>query len=48
MEGIYTKLALYGIKNECARTECVYLPISEVCHGTVFLRFLHHFSFADI
>ena len=38
MESIYTKLALYGSKNECARTHTVFLPISEVCHGTVSLE----------
>ena len=35
MESIYTELALYGSKNECARTDTVFLPISEVCDGTV-------------
>ena len=34
MESIYTELALYGMKNECARTDTVFLPISEVCNGT--------------
>ena len=37
MESIYTELALYGSKKECARTDNVFLPISEVCDGTVFL-----------
>ena len=37
MESIYTELALYGSKNECARTDTVFLPISEVCNGTVSL-----------
>ena len=37
MEGIYNELALYGSKNECARTETVFIPISEVCDGTVSL-----------
>ena len=37
MESIYTKLALYGSKNECARTDTVFYPISEVCDGTVSL-----------
>ena len=37
MESIYTKLALYGTKNECARTDNVFYPISEVCIGTVSL-----------
>ena len=35
MESIYIELALYGIKNECARTDTVFLPISEVCNDTV-------------
>ena len=35
MESIYTELALYGSKNECAKTDTVFLPISEVCDGTV-------------
>jgi hypothetical protein len=38
MKSIYTELALYGSKNECARTDTVFLPISEVCDGTVSLR----------
>ena len=33
MESIYTMLALKDNKNECA----VFLPISEVCNGTVSL-----------
>ena len=37
MESIYTQLALYGSNNECARTENVFFPISEVCDGTVSL-----------
>ena len=37
MENIYTELALYGSKNECARTDTVFLPISEVCNGMVSL-----------
>ena len=37
MESIYTELALYGSKNVCARTDTVFLPISEVCDGTVSL-----------
>ena len=37
MESIYTELALYGSKNECASTDTVFLPISEVCDGTVSL-----------
>ena len=38
MESIYTELGLYGSKNECARTDIVFLPISEVCDGTVSLN----------
>ena len=37
MESIYTELALYGSKNECARTENIFSPIYEVCDGTVSL-----------
>ena len=40
MESIYTELALYGNKNECAMTDIVFLPISEVCNGTVSLLLL--------
>ena len=38
MENIFTELAFYGSKNECARTETVFLPISEVCDGMVSLK----------
>ena len=37
MESTYIKLALYGSKNECAMTDNVFFPISEVCDGTVSL-----------
>ena len=37
MESIYTDLALYGRKKKCARTDTVFLPISEVCDSTVSL-----------
>ena len=37
MESRYTKLALCGSKNECARTDTVFFPISEVSEGTVSL-----------
>ena len=37
MESIYTELALYGSKNVCARTDTVFLPISEVCDDMVSL-----------
>ena len=38
MESIYPKLALCGRKNECARTDTVFFPISKVSKGTVSLR----------
>ena len=38
MKSIYTELALYGTKNEGAKTEKVLFPISEVCDGTVSLK----------
>ena len=37
MESIYTELALYGSKNECARTENIFFSISEICDGMVSL-----------
>ena len=37
MESIYAKLALCGRTNKCARTNTVFLPISEVSEGTVSL-----------
>ena len=37
MESIYTELALYGSKNECAGTDTAFLPLSEVCNGMVSL-----------
>ena len=37
MKSIYSELALYGGKNEFARTDNVVSPISEVCDGTVSL-----------
>ena len=36
MDSIYTD-TLYGSNNECARTNAVFLPISDVCNGTVSL-----------
>ena len=38
MESLNPELALYGSKNECARTNIVLLPISEVSTGAVSLR----------
>ena len=32
-----TELVFYGIKNECARTDSVFFPMSEICNGTVCL-----------
>ena len=37
MESIYPELALCGSKNECGRTETVFLNLSEVSEGTVSL-----------
>ena len=37
MASLYTELALYSSKNDHARTDTVFLPISEVCDGTVSL-----------
>jgi hypothetical protein len=31
MDSIYPELALYGSKNECARTATVFFPVSQVC-----------------
>jgi hypothetical protein len=42
MESFYTELALYGSKNECAKTNNVFFPISEVCDGTVSLMFYYY------
>ena len=39
MESIFTELALFGSKNECARTDNVFSSIAEVCDGTVSLRY---------
>ena len=35
---MYTELAFFGSKNECARTDAVFLSVSEVCDGTVSLK----------
>ena len=37
MENIYSELGLDGSKKECARTDTVILPISDVYDGTVAL-----------
>ena len=47
MKSIYTELALYGITNVCARTDTVFLPISEVCDDTVSL-FKRYFTSTNI
>ena len=41
MESIYTELALYGSTNECARTNTIFLTISEVCDSMVSLSEMH-------
>ena len=38
LESIHTELALYCSKNKCARTDIVFLSITEVCNGTVSLN----------
>ena len=38
MGSIYRELACCGKKNECARTDNVFFPISEVSEGTVSLE----------
>ena len=48
MESIYTELALYGSRNECARADNVYLPIYEVCDGMVSLCSFCWLKFQDI
>ena len=45
MESICTELAHYSSKNECCRTDTVFLPISEVCDGTVSLVELYSANF---
>ena len=37
MESIFTAIALYGSKEECARTDNVLSHISEVCDATASL-----------
>ena len=51
MDSIYTKLAVYGSKNLCARTDNVFPPISEICDGTVSLwvfEICHNMIFVSI
>ena len=43
MESIYTKLVRYGSKNECAWTNTVFLPTSEVCVVMVSLIYIPDF-----
>ena len=40
MRSIYTKLALYGSTNYCARIDTFFLPNSEVCDDSVSLALL--------
>ena len=47
MESIYTQLALYGSKNESARTDTVFYSISEVWDCKVSLRNLVVILFTD-
>ena len=42
MEIIYPKLALYGSKNECTRTDTIFLHLSAVSEGTVSLKEYWH------
>ena len=44
MESTYTELALNDSKNESARTDTVFLPISEVCNETVSLWRLSNYA----
>ena len=37
MKSIYPELAFYVGKIECARTDNAFIPLSEVCDGTVSL-----------
>ena len=44
MESIYTKLALYGSTNECARTDAVFLPIYGLkCLGKIMAYLMSFF-----
>ena len=40
MKGVYPKLALCGSKHECARSDIVFLHLSEVSKGMVSLQAL--------
>ena len=48
MESIHPELALYGRKNECARTDTVFFPISEVSEGKVSLTILRMFIYVVV
>ena len=37
MESLYPELALFDSKHYCARTDIIFIPISEVSKGTVSL-----------
>ena len=41
MESLFTESALYGSKIECAKTDTVFLSISEVCDNTVSFSILY-------
>ena len=45
---MYTESALYRSKNECARTENAFSPISQVCDGTVSLIIMLRNQFEKI
>ena len=38
MQSIYPEFALYGGKNECAKSDTVFFPISQVCPMGVSLK----------
>ena len=40
MKSRFTELALYGSTTLCGRTDTVFLPLSQVCDGTVSLILL--------
>ena len=40
MKSRFTKLALYGSTILCVKTYIVFLPISQVCNGTVSLIYI--------
>ena len=51
MESIYAELAFYGSARKCAKTDTVFLPISEDCDGTVSLEnalYLHYMHYMTL